>query len=300
MWIYGAGLRVPLYGYNSLVDVYAGYSDVDSGTVQGLFNVSGKGTIFGGRYSYMLPRIDGYEHRAYVGLDYRDYQQNVLLTGTTGSLLPDYVVRPWSVGYAGKFLRPEGDVGFYATFSQNIPGGNDGSQNTFCAVRSDGFGNCAPARSQIYRYGASAQQLLPNDLLVRGVFNGQYSSDPLVPGEQFGMGGWNSVRGFYEREVASDRGNQASVELYSPDVGGWIGDRWRARGLVFVDWAQGRDNSPIISPKNGLGSAGIGIRVTRGRDVSLRIDYASVLNGAEPGGRPGGSDRVHAGVVLGF
>ncbi len=300
VWIYGAGLRVPFYGYHSLVDVYAGYSDVDSGTVQGLFNVSGKGTIFGGRYSYMLPRIDGYEHRAYVGLDYRDYQQNVLLTGTTGSLLPDYVVKPWSIGYAGKFLRPEGDVGFYASFSQNIPGGSDGSQNTYCAVRSDGFGNCAPARYQIYRYGASAQQLLPNDLLVRGVFNGQYSSDPLVPGEQFGMGGWNSVRGFYEREVASDSGSQASLELYSPDVGTWIGDKWRARGLVFVDWAQGRDNAPIISPKNGLGSAGIGIRVTRGRDVSLRIDYASVLNGAEPGGRPGGSDRVHAGVVLGF
>jgi len=298
--IYGAGLRVPLYGYHSLVDVYAGYSDVDSGTVQGLFNVSGKGTIFGGRYTYMLPRVEGYEQRAFVGLDYRDYQQDTVLIGTTGSLLPDYVITPLSVGYMGKFLRPEGDVGFYASFSQNIPGGGDGSQNTFCAVRSDGLGNCAPARYQIYRYGASAQQLLPQDLLLRAVLNGQYSNDPLVPGEQFGMGGWNSVRGFYEREVASDVGNQASLELYSPDVGKWIGEKWRARGLVFFDWAQGHDNSPKISGKNGLSSAGIGIRVTRDRDVSFRIDYASVLNGAEPGGRPSGSDRVHAGVVLGF
>jgi hemolysin activation/secretion protein len=298
--IYGAGLRVPLYAHNGIIDVYGGYSDVDSGTVQGLFNVAGKGTVAGWRYTYMLPRLEGYEHRALVGLDYRNYEQNVALTGTTGSLVPDYVVKPWSVGYAGKFMRPEGDIGVYATYSQNITGSGDGSQSTFCAVRSDGFGDCAQARYRITRYGASAQQLFSNDLLLRAVYNGQYTNDALVPGEQFGMGGWNSVRGFYEREVANDVGNQASLELYSPDFGKWIGDKWRARGLVFYDWARGRDNSPVLSPKNGLAGTGLGIRVTRGRDVSIRVDYAYVLNGAEPGGRPRGSDRIHAGVVLGF
>jgi len=298
--IYGAGLRLPFYAHHGILDVFAGYSDVDSGTVQGLFNVAGKGTVAGARYTYMLPRLEGYEHRALIGLDYRDYQQNVALTGTTGSLLPDYVVKPWSIGYAGKFMRPEGDVGFYATFAKNITGGSDGSQSTFCAVRSDGFGNCAPANYHVYRYGASAQQLLPNDLLLRAVYNGQYTNDALVPGEQFGMGGWNSVRGFYEREVASDVGNQASVELYSPDFGKWIGEKWRARGLVFYDWANGRDNSPVQSPKNGLAGTGLGIRVTRGRDISIRVDYAYVVNGAEPGGRPSGSDRIHAGLVVGF
>jgi len=298
--IYGAGLRVPVYAHHGMVDVFAGYSDVDSGTVQGLFNVSGKGTVAGGRYTYMLPRLEGYEHRALVGFDYRNYQQNTVLIGTTGSLVPDYVVTPLSIGYTGKFLRPEGDVGFYATYSQNIPGSGDGSQTTFCNVRSNGFGNCAEAHYKIARYGASAQQLFSNDLLLRAVYNGQYTNDALVPGEQFGMGGWNSVRGFYEREFANDVGNQASVELYSPDVGKWIGDKWRARGLVFVDWAQGHDNSPVLSPKNGLSSTGIGVRVTRGRDVSIRVDYGYVVNGAEPFGPASGSDRIHAGVVLGF
>jgi hemolysin activation/secretion protein len=298
--IYGAGLRVPFYGYHGILDVYAGYSDVDSGTVQGLFNVSGKGTVAGGRYTYMLRRLEGYEHRAFVGLDYRDFAQNAVLVGTSGSLLPDYVVRPLSIGYAGKFLRAAGDAGFYATFSQNVPGGGDSSQSTYCQVRSDGAGNCAAARYQIYRYGASAQQLFPNDILLRAVFNGQYTSDALVPGEQFGMGGWNSVRGFYEREVANDIGNQASLEVYSPDVGKWIGDKWRARALAFMDWAQGRDNYPRANPNNGLGSVGIGVRVTRGRDLSIRFDYGYVTNGAEPGGRPSGSDRVAAGVVISF
>ena len=296
--IYGAGLRVPFYGHNSILDVFAGYSDVDSGTVQGLFNVAGKGMIAGARYTYMLPRLPGYEHRALVGVDYRNYDNDVVLTGTTPALVPDYVVKPWSLGYAGKFVRAEGDVGFYATFAQNIPGGSDGSQSDFCAVRSDGLGNCAPARYQVYRYGASAQQVFPNDLLVRAVLNGQYSNDALVPGEQFGMGGWNSVRGFYAREVANDVANQASLELYSPDVGKWIGDKWRARALAFVDWAKGRDNSPGRSEDNGIGGAGIGVRVTWGRDLSIRVDYATVTNGSRS--RDRGSDRVHAGVVVGF
>jgi hemolysin activation/secretion protein len=298
--IYGAGLRVPVYEHHLMVDVFAGYSDVDSGTLQGLFNVSGKGTVAGTRVSYMLPRLEGYEHRAFVGFDYRDYQQNVLLTGTNGSLVPDYVVKPWSIGYAGKFLRPEGDIDFYATFSQNIPGSGDGSQAQFCAVRSGGPNDCAPARYHVYRYGASAQHLFANDLLVRAVYNGQYTNDALVPGEQFGLGGWNSVRGFYEREFANDVGNQASAELYSPDVGKWLGEQWHARGLVFLDWGFGRDNSPGALQKNGISSTGVGIRLNRGRNLSLRLDYATILNGAEPVGRPSGSDRFHAGVVLAF
>jgi len=43
--IYGVGYRIPYYGLNSSLDLIAGYSDVDSGNVQGLFNVSGSGTI---------------------------------------------------------------------------------------------------------------------------------------------------------------------------------------------------------------------------------------------------------------
>jgi hemolysin activation/secretion protein len=291
--IFGVGYRIPLYGYNSIIDVFAGYSDVDSGTVSGLFNVAGKGTIFGARYTYMLPRLQGYEHRAVFGLDYRDYNNSVALVNTSGGIVPDYVVSPWSLGYTGKWTRAAGDVGIYATFSQNIPGGADGSAAALNAQR---FG--ANPRYEIYRYGASGQQLFGNDMLARAVFNGQYTSNALVPGEQFGMGGWNSVRGFYEREVANDIGNQASFELYGPDFGAVLNEKWRARVLGFYDWAHGYDNSPIRSPNNRLGSVGLGIRMTKGRDFSLRVDFARVTDGT--GSRPAGSNRVQAGAVFGF
>ena len=57
--IYGLGYRIPYYNLNSTLDLFAGYSDVDSGTVQGLFNVSGKGSIFGARWNYYLSKWGG-------------------------------------------------------------------------------------------------------------------------------------------------------------------------------------------------------------------------------------------------
>ena len=71
--VYGAGYRIPFYSLNSSLDLIAGYSDVDSGTVQGLFNVSGQGSIGIVRWNYYLPKSADYEHKVALGLDYRAY-----------------------------------------------------------------------------------------------------------------------------------------------------------------------------------------------------------------------------------
>jgi len=53
--VYGIGYKIPLYANGDSIDFVAGYSNVDSGTVQGLFLVSGKGAIYGARYNQALP-----------------------------------------------------------------------------------------------------------------------------------------------------------------------------------------------------------------------------------------------------
>lgn len=45
--IFGIGYRIPLYQQGDMLDLVAGYSDVNSGVVQSLFNVSGSGTVLG-------------------------------------------------------------------------------------------------------------------------------------------------------------------------------------------------------------------------------------------------------------
>ncbi|HEY6241433.1 MAG TPA: POTRA domain-containing protein [Burkholderiales bacterium] len=291
--IFGVGYRVPIYGWGGTIDALAGYSSVNSGTVQGLFNVSGSGDVFGLRYTQLLGRMESYEHRAAFGWDYRAYKNDVVLEGTSGSVVPNITVRPVSLAYSGRFSQVGRDLSFNVSYSRNIPGGTNGSDADFAAQRTD-----ATAKYSIARAGAVFSQLLPADLLVRVALNAQQTSDLLVPGEQFGMGGVDSVRGYYEREVANDIGQRASLEGYSPDFGSWFGGSWRARGLVFYDWAQGHDNDPVRGPKNKLGSYGVGARANQGKFLAFRLDAAKVTEDA--GTRVKGNTRVNFAAAISF
>jgi hemolysin activation/secretion protein len=291
--IYGAGYRVPFYETHGTVDVFAGHSDVNSGTVQNLFNVSGKGSIFGLRYTQLLPKPGLYDQRVALGWDYRAFQQNVVLIGTSETLVPDITVRPLSLSYSGRYSQVGRDASVFAAWSRNIPGGANGDQAAFDAQRPG-----ADSRYSIWRYGMSLVEALPADFLVRAALSGQSTGDRLVPGEQFGMGGVDSVRGYFERETANDVGHRASLEGHTPDFGGRLAAGWRARALVFTDFAGGHDVAPARGPDSRLRSAGIGVRANRDRSLSLRVEWARVLEAA--GSRREGDHRVHFAVAYSF
>ncbi len=293
--VFGAGYRVPLYKWGGVVDVLAGYSSVNSGTVQDVFTVSGKGTVAGLRYTQLLGRIDTYEHRAAFGLDYRAYKNSVSLVGTTGSLVPDITVHPASLTYSGRSSQLGRDLSFNVSYSHNIPGSSKGDQAAF---DEPGQRAGASARYSIWRAGAVFSQLLPSDFIMRAAFNAQQTHHLLIPGEQFGMGGADSVRGYYERETASDVGRRFSLEGYGPDFGSWISGSWRARGLVFYDAARGHDNIPERGPENKLGSFGLGLRANQGKSFAFRLDVARVTKDA--GTRLDGQYRAHAAVAYSF
>jgi hemolysin activation/secretion protein len=296
--IFGAGYRVPVYGWGGVVDTLVGYSSVSSGTVQDLFNVSGKGTVFGLRYTQLLGRIDTYEHRAAFGLDYRAYKNNVTLVGTSEQLVPDITVRPVSLTYSGRFSQVGRDLSFNLSYSRNIPGGKNGADADFFAQRNDGASTGAKADYTVIRAGIAFSQLLPSDFILRAVANAQQTRDLLIPGEQFGMGGAESVRGYYERETASDVGRRFSLEGYGPDFGARIGDSWRARALLFADSASGHDNEPVRGPDNKLGSFGLGLRANQGKSLAFRLDAAKVTKDA--GTRIKGDTRVHFAAAYSF
>lgn len=273
--IFGAGYRLPIYRWGGIVDALAGYSNVNSGTVQGLFNVSGSGDVAGLHYTQLLGRLGTYEHRASIGFDYRAYKNNVVLVGTNDQLVPDVTTRPASLGYLGRFSSVGQDLSFNVSYSRNIPGGNNGTQADFDAQRQG-----ASASYSAVREGVAFSQLLPADFIVRALANAQQTSDLLIPGEQFGMGGVDSVRGYFEREVANDVGWRASLEAYGPDFGSWFGSSWRARALVFTDAARGHDNAPERGPDNKLGSYGLGARANQGKFLAFRLDAARVTQDA--------------------
>ena len=290
--IVGVGYRAPIYRWNGAVDLVAGHSDVDSGTIQNLFTVSGKGSIFGARYTQILPRVEAYEHKVSLGWDYRAFEQHVALIGTSTSLVPDITVRPISVGYAGRLSRVGSDLNFTLAVSRNLPGSGEAGEDAFDAQR---FG--AEPKYTVLRAGASYSYILPRDYILRAAGSLQHTGDLLVPGEQFGLGGADSVRGFYEREIAFDEGWRASAELYTPDFG--PSSDWRVRALTFVDAGRGNDNAPERNASDSIASAGLGLRVNRGRTLFLRADWAYVFRGSDAT-REKGEDRFHVALGYGF
>ena len=311
--VFGAAYRVPVYKLSGVVDVLAGYSSVNSGTVLDVFTVSGKGTVFGLRYTQLLGRFDTYEHRVALGWDYRAYKNSVIFGDSGQSEVPDITVRPVSLTYIGRASQVGRDLSFNVSYSRNIPGGPNGDQEAFTGIL-DSSGNLvvdsngnpvrrparagASAKYSIWRAGVVFSQVLPSDFILRAAANAQQTRDLLVPGEQFGMGGADSVRGYYERETASDVGRRFSLEGYGPDFGSWIGSTWRARALVFYDAARGHDNIPERGPENKLGSFGLGVRANQGKSFAFRLDVARVTQDA--GTRLKGEYRAHAAVAYSF
>jgi hemolysin activation/secretion protein len=51
---------------------------------------------------------------------------------------------------------------------------------------------------------------------------GQVADGPLVSSEQFSLGGFDTVRGYFESETLGDNGAAGTVELRSPDIGAWL------------------------------------------------------------------------------
>jgi hemolysin activation/secretion protein len=299
--IFGAQYRIPLYERGDTLDFTGGYSNVNSGVVANLFNISGSGSILGVRYNQNLEKIGDLEHKLSYGLDWRAYQSVVTQIGVAGAgLVPDVTVHPISLTYAGAYRKSENETNFYVSVIQNLPGGNDAGTGAF---HGDPFAVPArpPARAGanpryfLTRWGFNHNRALPRDWQLRWGMSGQLTRNMLVSGEQFGIGGADSVRGFLEREIINDNGYRGTLEIYTPDFGGIVPvSGARLRALAFYDWGAVKRMRPAPLELFGqhIGSLGVGLRFSRGTNLSLRLDAATVMDSG--GLQKIGDVRVHA------
>lgn len=291
--IFGAGYHVPLYALGDSLDVYGSYSNVNSGMVSaGLLNlaVSGAGTVLGTRYNHNLSRVGDYDSKMIFGIDYKAFKNDISLAGS--QLGNDITVHPLSVTYTGNWAGTGKAVNFYLSALRNIPGGDNGGSADFELARAG-----APADYSVLRYGASYTHVLPRTWQLRLVLNGQATADALIPGEQFGAGGANSVRGFDERETADDRGRTTNAELYTPNL---CTGSAQCRLLGFYDTGYvSRNNAlPGEGTKASIGSVGFGLRLNVARNLALQLDDAQVVDASDT--TPKGNRRVQFRMVLSY
>lgn len=290
--IYGLGYRIPFYSLHSALDIVAGYSDVNSGVVQGLFNVSGSGAIFGVKWSYYLPKWGDLGHKAYAGFDYRAFQNRVVF-GNVG-IVPDVTVHPVSLGYGGVLQAAASQWNFNVSVATNLPGGSDGRSADFRRSRASATENYT-----VFRALTAYSLAFKSDWQARASVNAQFTRDSLVSGESFGAGGPDSVRGYQAREASDDKGYATQLELYTPELAGKLGlaDTWKARLLGFYDFGQVSRNNPSAGESHGkfISSTGIGLRMTQGKSFSFRVDLAQILQAH--GTRQVNEQRVNASMA---
>ncbi len=296
--IVSGSYRIPLYSLGDTIDLFGAYSDVDNGNSQisgTNLAISGKGIVSGLRYNWNLPRVGEYEHKLSLGMDYRLYDNTVTVSDTGNDISPDVVAHPFSITYganwSNELLSADGSLGLL----HNQPWGGQGQQADFQQVRSG-----AAADYWIFRYGINSTIRAGGDWLVRLSANGQSTPDRLISGEQFGLGGASSVRGYVEREESYDAGFSGSVELYSPDLTALLKvPHVQLRLLGFFDGGYGYNLRPQVESSeqrdHGLTSVGTGARLGVGNYFSFSMDWGYALarsvSTTDPTRR--GDSRIH-------
>ena len=278
--------HAPLYAQLMAVDAYFAYSDVNGGstaTLAGNLQFTGKGRLFGARLTRYLPRLGEADQRLSIAIDERDYLNNCNITGlpagACGPAGESVSVQPFTLEYSA---RRGGNVplGVNIALSHNLQiGAGHASDDRFEAAR--------PGSKPHYtalRFGGFVGATIAETLQVQGRLAGQYTRDALVSGEQFGIGGIESVRGYEERELSGDRGAAASLELIGPEMSKTVGLRsGDLRLLAFVDGGrvENRLGTPCLGNSDTctLSSAGVGVRFND-RNLAARLYIADALKPA--------------------
>jgi len=264
------------------------YVNSDTNVVSlGTLGVVGTGQIAGLRLIRTLPSLGGGLQRATFGIDYKDFDESIALTGNQPSIETPISYGVLSAGWALLFLG-EGrttDINIQGTVGPRFLG-NDADE--FTAKRSGAKPNFA-----YLTFGLNHQQPLPGDFGLRGTLTAQLAGSSLINLEQFNFGGYTTVRGYFESQAFVDDGYNAQLELLSPDWGKRLAGIDSGRLLVFVDAGGGRvqDALPEQDDLYFLWSAGLGIRATVLTRMTAALEWAYPLRRSFDRSVEAGDDR---------
>ncbi|MGH2413882.1 MAG: ShlB/FhaC/HecB family hemolysin secretion/activation protein, partial [Microcystaceae cyanobacterium] len=149
---------------------------------------------------------------------------------------------------------------FGATFNQQIPGIEEIPDSRFFAWRGQG---------QYVR-------LLAQDTLFVVRTNFQLTDRPLVPIEQFAIGGLGSVLGYRQDLLLTDSGFFASAEVRLPilQIPEW---QEVLQIIPFVNYGVGWNINSANPDPNNLASVGLGLLWRQGNNFSARLDWGIPL-----------------------
>ena len=289
---YGAVYRIPLYRLTGMLTLYGVRSTVDTGVVADFFNVSGGGKTLGANYTQVLNKWGKLRQRLIV--DFADKLFENDATFADELIGSDVRSRPLTAQYHAEWDTPKWSGLFNVGYSVNIDGGSDNTSESYEAARAG-----ADQQWSAWRATLKADVRLPRAWQVSTKVTAQYSDDLLIPGEQFGLGGASSIRGFEERELTGDQGVAARVQLWSPRLSSQL------QFGVFTDVGYVKKRQPGVGETGSdtLASLGVSARWSWKNRVNLQVDYGYVVDGIDsetPGVTADNDNRLHASLVYRF
>ena len=263
----------------------------------------GNSDTFGTRISLPLGTGVDYSQSFSAGLDYKNIRQTTIFSSSLQTNSPITYV-PLVANYTGNLFSQDRSSALDMTVTSGMRGFFGNTDTNF--------------QNKVGRSGASASFLALHTGIqhtenlegwtLYGKLDTQFSSGPLVPTEQFAIGGAESVRGYLESERAGDAGYRATVELRTPQFNlDAPGSAWRVSGLVFFDTATVMISNQIAPTPNKyrLNGTGFGLRFAAPRSLSVEVDAAHALTGVDPGLQGNantvrGANRLHARTLWSF
>lgn len=258
------------------------------------------------RYSFLLPDLDlkgegfGWRHQAYLGFDFKAANSDVFFAGapippSVNGLAGLYNIAQFPFGYTATIIDPLGSTGVECAGFWS-PGGITGDNSNASFQQINGGAKAD------YLYGKFLLNrifVLPEKMSFVGNFQVQQSNRTLMPTESFGIGGYDTVRGYDQRSANGDNAYLLNLELRSPGIsfGQELGSSDFPDQLVllgFFDYGQVLQVSSdtTTSVNWTLASVGPGLRYSIGPWFQVRFDWGFQLKQAPPGTTGGSGGRA--------
>ena len=276
--------RMPTYRLAGVSTFYYAHSDINTGRIQEVFDVSGAGDFYGYAYSQYLNQVGAWRQQVGIGIDDRLFVNSVTFQGRPigGKVRSRPLTLRYQGGYRGSWLVADLNI----SYLRNLGGGdhNDGRNYESARKRSR-------AGWDAFRYDARLTASLPREWQAVVMFEGQVAGEAMIAGEQFGVGGVGSVRGFQERGVTGDDGERLGIEIWAPPL------PYNLRLLAFFDAGHveryfsqaGEIDHDVIA------STGLGLRWQWRQQLSLAVDYGQDIDDARD--RSAGGTKCHVSLT---
>lgn len=301
-WAHSANYTAPL-SWRHTLDIYGGYSEVKA-ALQGNPGVSTHGSSAQASLRYEIPLPPGLSilEEFTWGFDWKRTNTNLLNNDVFFFGKPVNITQLMvgiNAGLETERSKNSGTIEVFWSPGQWLPEQQNSHFNALRAGAKNAYVYGRVSVASIFR--------LPSNFTFEPSLRYQLSSANLLASEQFGLGGYNTVRGYEEREVNGDNAIIGNVELRTPPIS-LIGTfcecakrkyRDELRFLVFLDYGYAKNHKRYFNERQFqyLMGAGPGLRYVIQQYLTVRVDYGWKLRQIDFGPNPL-RHMLHFGVVL--